>query len=170
MDESVKAKFKDYARAVELPYSDMIDYINASVIDFTLSGLKDTTDSRQSYDHGREKIFKGSKPVEEGISKDLEITCKLGEACMNWFMMREQLAAYLDWNRPTEKNFLPPVYLQMFDEEDRIILEVVMSYVRFVYITDIKLSVQDNGIVSKDFTIGLTYNKIEYKYYLDKIA
>lgn len=170
LDDSVRKKFKNYAVAVELPYADMIDYINASVVDFDMSGLKDSSSVKQNFDKGREKSFKGSRPVEEGIAKELEVTCKLGEACINWFMLREQLASYLAWDRSPEKNFLPPVYLQMLDEEDRIILEVVMTYVRFTFITDIKLSVQDNGIISKDFTVGLTYNKIEYKYNMDKIA
>jgi len=169
IDDSVKEEFKNFMTAMELPYSDLTDFINASVIGWTLGGLKDDHDITQSFDRGRTKSYKGSKPIEEGIPKDLEVMLKLKEACMNWFIMRRQLEEYLGWDRPVDKNFLPPVYLQMLDEEDRIILEVTYTYVRFVSISDISLSVQENGIVSKEFTIGLTYNKIEFKYYQNNI-
>ena len=124
LDEEVKQQFSKYMDAMELPYSDLTDFINSGYVSTSLSGLKDDSNIKQEFDFGREKSFKGSKPVEEYISKDIDVTMKLKESNINWFILRMQLVAYLNWKRPTSKNFMPPVYLQMLDEEDRILFEI----------------------------------------------
>ena len=169
IDQSVKDLFNNFMKAMDLPWTDLTDYINSGVVTWDLGGLKDNSDVRQTFDQGRYKLHRGSLPVEEYISKDLTVSMKLMEGGMNWFIMRKQLEEYLKWTRPLEQNFLPPVYLQMMDEEDRIAIQVTYTYIRLVSISDITLSVQDNGIISKEFTVGMTYNEIDFDYPLSKL-
>ena len=165
LDDSVKNDFKKYTEQIDLPYADLTDYINASIISTTLIGLKDPGNIEQEYDKGRTKSYKGSLPVDEGSPKDFEVTFMLKEALMNWMILRKQLEVYLEWSRPLNKNFLPPVYCHVLDEEDRVIYEIEYNEIRFKSISDITLNVQDNGIISKQFSAGFTYNRRFFKYH-----
>ncbi len=169
IDDSVKEMFKGYNQAMELPFDDIVDYINSTIIGVDIPGLKDDGSGSQSYEQGRTKQYKGSLPPEEGISKSISVTFKTKESRINWFIMYMQMREFLNWNRPPEKNFLPSVFYQELDEEDRIILEVIFSNIRIVSISDMNASVQDNGIVSKDFTVTLKYLKIAFKFHQNDI-
>ena len=169
IDKKVKDKFHFYADAAGLPYDDITDYLNANITGTSIPGIFDEGSAAQHYDKGRTRTFKSSKPAEENMLKEIDIDMKMKESYLNWFILHFQFLEFLKNDRTVEKNFFPPVYLQVLDITDQVVLNIIFRYVRMKRLSDIKFATQDNNIVSKEFTLTLTYNEIDFQYNHDKI-
>ncbi len=90
---------------------------------------------------------------------------------MNWLILYAQFNSHLDRKEGDEldRPHLPNVFLQIFDDEDNIIIELIYKEISIRSISDIDFRKQDVGLLTREFEMTLAFNDFDLKFNMDKI-
>lgn len=168
--DSVRSDIKTWYKATDLPYKDITDYLNGTIINAKIPGLVDQGTREQTKDGGKTSSYPSGLLLKSQIDKQLVVTFKLKNNYLNWIILYRQ---FLDWferrDKAEEGNvFLPNVYMHFFDEEDNIIIEMIFKEVQIRQLADLDFRKQDNGIIARDFDLTLAFNDFDLKFNMDK--
>lgn len=158
--DSVRAAHHEYFQRLPLPYEDLSDFINSTIVSVDFPSITDSSDHIQVGNKGKERQFKSAKHVAEQTDKELTIGFKLKEGFYNWVVLYDQMIAFLNRNNPEE--YQPDVYLQILDSENYIISQIIFKEVRMTEVEGLKFDSSDNGIEAKDFSIKLAFNYFSF--------
>lgn len=164
--DPVREKFDKYFRAINLPYRDIVDYLNSTVINAKLPGIRDNGTRPQTHSQGRTRTFPTALQTKELLIKEVSISFQLKNSYLNWLILYSQFVAHMDRVEKT-KVFLPDVNLQIFDDEDNILIELIYKEVQIRSISDIDFRKQDVGLVTREFEMVLAFNDFDIKFNMD---
>lgn len=172
--DGVREKFDSYFKAVSLPYHDIVDYLNSTIINARLPGLSDpgTRPQVQQFSKeegsGRTRTFTTALQTKESLTKEITISFLLKNSYLNWLICYSQFVAHLDREEKL-MTFLPNVFLQIFDDNDNIIIELIYKEISIKSISDVDFRKQDIGVITREFTMVLAFNDFDLKFNMDKI-
>lgn len=166
LSPEVRKKFQGFYDMASLPYNDMIDFLNHSISNARLPGIRDSGSPKQTEAvTQRSRTYSSSMPSKDGQTKEFSVTFKLKGNYLNWIMLRAQMEYYLD--NKDAKPFLPNIHLQIFDENDNIIMTMIHKNIQMREISDINFNKKNSGIGAKEFDVKFAYNDWEMKFYTD---
>ncbi len=165
-----REKFESFYRDAGVPYEDMIDYLNSTVVNSKLPGISDPGDLVQQQGE-RTRRHATTRLPEETLDKSLSIDFRLRESYLNWLMLYSNFNEYLDRRKDHKgRPFMPDVRLEILDSASNVLIEFVYKGIVLMELPALEFSKTDNGILTKDFTLDLAYNDFEVKYHLQKLV
>jgi len=150
-----------------LPYENLVDYVNASIINAKIPGFSDDGSTEQTYSNAKSRTNSGVIPLEGSETKELEITFKHYSSFLNYFLLREQMLVHVQKRRINRKSYLPNIQLAILNEFGSVVLWLDFSDIRFKSIDEILFSKQDNTIAAKEFSVVFAYNDYKMKFNLE---
>ena len=169
--DQIRNNTKRYFDSLGGPYEDVIDYINATVLDVRIPGISNNDNPVQLTNKGGRTFFRGGWKAEDKINKELTIQFQLKEGYLNWIILYQQFLYYLDGskNNQSEAAFLPDITAFILDDQDSIIVEMKYKDITFKSISDVTLSVSDSGVSVKTFEVVLVFSHFELSFGMDTI-
>lgn len=166
--DDIRNKYNEVIQhSFQIPYEDVVDYLNASCKSATVPGLKDDGSETQN-SQGSNRTFAGSVLLPlQNVDKRVIITYELKDSFFNWMIFFEQILYWIDWSKGGK--FLPNIYLQIMDMDENIIAELIYKGVQFQNISNLDLATSNAGLGSKEFDIEFRWNDFEFKIHYDKM-
>ena len=83
----ISKKYEKYYSSLVLPYPTIFDFMSSTIQAVNFPGF-DSTLLTQTRPYGKKQDIQSSIPIEDQFSKRLEITFKLTDAYLNYFIFR----------------------------------------------------------------------------------
>jgi len=157
--EEIRKKWNPIVKRLKLPYESIEDYINASVQSMSFPAV-DLNNVEQG--QGQFKItYRGGKELEPILDKNLNITFKLSEGFISYWILFEQIEMYREY-APTVP-FWPPMYVSFLDHRGFELM--VFSFEKIVPTSLSQLDISYAKTVAEfsTFNLGLRYNRYNIK-------
>lgn len=153
-------------RRMALPYRTIEDFINSQITSVNMPGYNDQTVNQQKglYTTSKRSGFM----LDQKMEKKLTVQIKLTESYLTWFIWRAQFEAFLNMGQNVKGLFMPPVHMSMLDNEGFEVASVVLSDISLQSIGDLQLSYAAKVGQYTDFSLGFTYNYIDFDYRIDR--
>lgn len=156
----VEKMFERWFERQDMPFLRMIGLINNSIINADVLGIS-TQVQEQTNQNGTKRSYSGGLSAESSIPKKLSIQFKVQNNYFSYFVMRQQIKAFIDrWNK-SKDYFLPHITLDILDDYGSIIFTNIYHEIVFESISGLSFKKSDVGISYKEFTCNFRYNKIE---------
>lgn len=152
-------------RQMDLPYDSVEAYMNSTIINGMLPGLKDDGSGEQVHSFGKTKKFKGSLRPEESVTKTFNVSFKLKDNFLNWIIFYKQMLSYLD--HKNEKQFMQPIFMHILDDYGNVIITLVYHEIRLLEVPPLDFRKQDRGILTKEFQIQFGFNEFKLEFNLN---
>ena len=91
----ISKKYEKYYSSLVLPYPTIFDFMSSTIQAVNFPGF-DSTLLTQTRPYGKKQDIQSSIPIEDQFSKRLEITFKLTDAYLNYFIFLDSALQYLD--------------------------------------------------------------------------
>lgn len=159
----VVEKYQRYLIHDPNPYDTLVDYLNASIQSVNFTGFSYTPNQQVLLDDfvGWKSGFDANKM----LVKTFTVNFKTYEGFINYWIMREQLTQFLDYD--TENEFLSPITLSFLDHVGFELVNYKFEQVLMVGIGDLDLSFSNNMPNFETFSIDFTYNYLKIQHRLD---
>lgn len=153
-------------RQMDLPFASVEAYINSTVMNGMIPGLKDEGSGEQVVEFGKSRTFKGSLIPKENMVKTINVSFKLKNSFLNWMIFYKQMLAFLD--HANEDEYMQPVYMHILDDYGNAIINLIYKEIRIQEVPPLDFTKQDRGIISRDFQITFAFNNFDIAFNLDK--
>lgn len=168
--QETRDKFGPYIKHVSPIYDDIADFINSTVTSAKLPGFFDTGSTVQTVRQGENRTFAAALIAKQAVDKTIKVTMQVRESYLNWAIMYFNMMNWLeDKNQTRENLFLPPVFLQLMDDNDNIMTEFIYEDIQLRAVSDVEFTTKSNGILVKDFDVKLAFNNFDVKFNFDNI-
>lgn len=163
VEANVASFFKD-----QFPmFRKVVDYLNHTITNAIIPGLKDDGSSEQIVNRGTNNItFSGSIDINRLYEKNLTVNFQIKDDWLNWFIMYDQFVVYKT-RKPEhhpERVFMTDMYVYLIDMYGNIIVTVIYSGLRMADLPALELNKSNNGIQVDTFAVNFTFNKLKVIY------
>jgi len=165
--EVVNAVWKSL-RQLDLPFESVEAYMNSTVINGLIPGLKDDGSGKQISSTERTRAYKGSLLPKENVGKTINVSFKLKDNFLNWIIFYKQALTYLDHNAGHDRVFLPPIYMNIQDDYGNNIINLIYREIRIQEVPSLDFTKQDRGIITRDFQITFAFNDFDIEFELNR--
>ena len=160
----VKERWAPIVERMRLPYQSVDDFMNAQIQTVTFPSLQMplATQQRGQYEVG----YYGGKELEVLIGKDLNITFKLTESYLSYWIMWDQLDVYLHYvndYRDKKPCWMEPIQLSFLSDAGFELVQFTFREITPTSLSEINLSYDAQIAAYNTFTLGLHYNVIAIK-------
>ena len=160
----VKERWAPIVERMRLPYQSVDDFMNAQIQTVTFPSLQMplATQQRGQYEVG----YYGGKELEVLIGKDLNITFKLTESYLSYWIMWNQLDVYLHYvNDYHDKKpcWMEPIQLSFLSDAGFELVQFTFREITPTSLSEINLSYAAQIAAYNTFTLGLHYNVFAIK-------
>ena len=158
---SVVKKWEPVVKRLKLPYQTIEDFFNASIQSVTIPAM-DLETVRQQQSQFDIK-YKGGKELEPVFTKTLDITFKLAEGFITYWIIFDQIEEFLRYDSAESGVFWPPMYVSFLDMHG---FELVAFEFRSIVPTGLSQFDVNYATTAADFntfTLGLNYNRFTIK-------
>ena len=160
--KEVVDKWTPIIEKMKLPYTSVVDFMNAQIQTISFPGLNISTVMQQRGQY--EITYPGGKELEQEISKDLNITFKLTESYLSYWIMWDQLDFYLHYsNSFTEHKpcWLEPITLSFLADNGYEMIKFVFKEITPTNLGEVSLSFAQTIAQYNTFTLSLKYNRFD---------
>lgn len=147
-------KYERYLIHDPNPYNTLVDYLNASIQGISFKGFAFEPPQQTLLDDFVK--WKGGFDANKLLDKTFTITFKTYEGFINYWILRENLIQFLDYDAKNE--FMPSVRLSFLDHVGFEMVNYRFEQVLMVGIGDLELSYSSNMPEFTTFSVDFTYN------------
>lgn len=170
---NIVKKYETYIKRLPIPYENLHDYMTASVQAMTFPAV--TADSVEQTLYDNRYASKGGFYLEKYLTRDFNITFKLYEGYINYWVMFDLFQEFYASavNTPREKlnpekgAFLPDVTLTFLDQTGFEFIAVELNQILMTSISELELNYSSNTAEFRTFNANFKYNYITIKKRLD---
>ncbi|MGL5692115.1 MAG: hypothetical protein ACRDD8_15045 [Bacteroidales bacterium] len=159
----VVEKWTPIVNKLKLPYSTLDDFMNANIQSVTFPSLDLNVVSQQESQFDIK--WRGGKELEAIIPKNIDVTLKLSESYIPYWVIFEQISYFMSYNGKIP--FWPNMTLSFLDNNGFENVSFVIKQVTPVALSELNLSHSSIVTEFKTFTLSLVYNRFEVKQYND---
>jgi len=162
---SVVTKWEPVVKKLKLQYQNVEDFFNASIQSVTIPAM-DLNDVRQQQSQF-DIHYKGGKELEPVFEKTLDVTFKLSEGFITYWIIFDQIEEYLRYDSEESDVFWPPMYVSFLNMQG---FELVAFEFRSIIPTGLSQFDVNYSTTAADFntfTLGLRYNRFNIVRRLD---
>lgn len=154
LPEVVK-KYEVYLKRMHLPFESCEDFLNSCIQTVTFPSINISNATQQ---HGQyEMEYTTGKELEAIVEKNLTITFKLTDSYLSYWIIRDQIEAYLKYGS-IKKIFWNPLYLTFLSSAGYEINTIEFSQITPTNLSELDLSYKAEIAQYNTFTLGLHYN------------
>ena len=157
--ESIVNKYETYIKRLPIPYENLHDYMTAGIQAMTFPALTAEPVEQILYDDNY--TSKGGLRLERYLNREFNITFKLYEGYINYWVMFDMFRAFYDLDN--KEAFLPDVTLSFLDQTGFEFIAVEFHQVLMTNISELELNYSSNTAEFKTFNMNFKYNYIKIK-------
>jgi len=152
--ESIVEKYKKYYQSLVLPYDTIGEFMASTIqtINFPGWNMDPVTQTRLL---GKKQDFKNATQVVDTFQRNFEITFKLTDAYLNYFIFLENSLRFLDFTNK-EQTF-DPMRLSLLDNQGYLVASIIFKRPILSSQDGFKLSYSANTPQFKVFTAKFVY-------------
>jgi hypothetical protein len=151
----VVKKWDPVVKRLKLPYETTEDFFNASIQSITLPAINLSPVMQQQSQFPI--VYKGGKELEPLFEKKLDITFKLSEGFVTYWILFDQIEQYMTYQEGNV--FWPSMYVSFLDLHG---LELVaFEFIQLVPVStsELEVSYASTAAEFNTFSLGLKYNR-----------
>lgn len=168
--DEVKSKWSPIIEKMRLPYQSVDDFMNAQIqsVTFPTLSLDSASQTRGQYD----VVYPGGKESEVYMTKDLNVTFKLTESYISYFIWWDQIDIYLHYtskeyfNEPGKVKkpcWMEPINLAFLSDAGFKLTEFIFKEITPISLSDLQLSYAATAAQYNTFSVLMKYNRFEIK-------
>lgn len=160
----VKKRWEPLVERMRLPYQSIDDFMNAQIQSIQFPNLNMPTSVQQRWQY--EVTYPGGKELEPLIGKSLNITFKLTESYLSYWIMWDQIDTYLHYvhHHTDKKNcWMEPIFLSFLSDAGFELVKFIFREITPTSLSDLNLSYAAQIASYNTFTLGLNYNLFSVK-------
>lgn len=157
-------------KRLKLPYESIEDFFNASIQSVSIPAINLEMEMQQQSQF--EIGYRGGKELEPIMPKTLDVTFKLSEGFITYWMIFDQIEEYMKYRKKNSDDshapFWPSMYVSFLDLHG---LELVVFEFNKIVPTGLgqfEVSYATTAANFSSFTLGLRYNRFSIKRRIDE--
>lgn len=152
----VNEKYKVYLKRMNLPFETCEDFLNSCIqsVNFPAINIPNAQEQMGQY----EVEYTTGKELDAIVDKSLTITFKLTDSYLSYWILRDQIDAYLRYGDRNKNVFWNPIYLTFLSSAGYEINTFEFSQVTPINLSELDLSYKAEIAQYNTFTLGLHYN------------
>lgn len=156
---SIVKKYETYLKRLPIPYENLHDYMTASIQAITFPAL--TAEPVEQILYEDNYTSKGGLRLERYLTREFNITFKLYEGYINYWVMFDLFRDYYDLDN--KDKFLADVNLTFLDQTGFEFISVEMHQILMLSMSELELNYSSNAADFKTFNVNFKYNFIKIK-------
>ena len=159
----VVVKWEPIIKRLKLPYETIEDFFNSSIQSITMPpmNLEAVTQQQSQF-----KInYKGGKELEPTFDKTLDVTFKLSEGFITYWIIFEQIEKFLEYKEGNV--FWPPMYVSFLDMHGFELVAFEFNKLIPTGLSQFDVSYATTAADFNTFTLNLKYNRFKIKRKID---
>lgn len=158
----IVSRWTPIVQRLKLPYQSLEDFFNAAVQSVSLPSVDLNTVTQQQSQF--EIAYRGGKEMEVELAKELDITFKLTEGFLSYWIIYEQIEAYLEYKESIP--FWPSLNLSFLDMHGFELVGFKFMKIVPLSLSQLDLNYSSTAAEFNTFSMNLRYNRfsIDRKY------
>jgi hypothetical protein len=158
---SVVKRYDPVIKRLKLPYQTIEDFFNASIqaVTFPSVELYNPEQQQSQFRIG----YKPGKELEPIFEKNLDITIKLSEGFISYWILFEQIEEFLRYDNEEKGVFWPSMYISFLDHHGFELLIFEFEKIIPRNLTSFDISYSSTAAEFNTYTLGLRYNRFNIK-------
>ena len=155
----VVRKWEPVVKRLKLTYNTIEDFFNASIQSVTIPelSLQVPTQQQRQFEIG----YKGGKELEPVFQKTLDVTFKLSEGFITYWIIFDQIEEYLTYKEGDV--FWPPMYVSFLDHHGLELVAFEFNMIVPTGLSQFDVSYATTAADFNTFVLGLRYNRFNIK-------
>lgn len=158
---SVETKYKGYLERMPVPFDTMKDFMNHTIQSVTFPTISSSPTADQVRTTGFVQRYKNSINIQNLISREFNVTFKLVEGYLNYWILFETMVDYFDFKNPNQ--YLPSIPLRLLDNDGVMITSVIFHEVLIVGMSALTLNYASTTPQFSTFNASFKCNSVEIK-------
>jgi hypothetical protein len=151
----VQDKYFQYIKSQTIPYDTLTQFMNSTIQSVTFPSLQlDTV--QQTRPLGKTITYQSATPIQNLFSQGFQVTFRMGEGFVNYFVMLETMLEHLNFKNPDL--FVENLPLQTLDNNGNVITTIQFKGVTLASLSELNLNYTQNNPSPSSFTVGFNYN------------
>jgi hypothetical protein len=155
---SVETKWISYLKKQPTPYDTITSFMNSTIQSVGFPGMSIDLVT-QTKNLGKQISYQSATPVQDLFSRDFDVSFRIGEGFVNYFIMLETVLDKLAFQN--DNIFIPVLPLRILDNEGNIITSVIFKEVNITSVSPLSLNYTANAPQVYTFSIGFKCNFLE---------
>ena len=159
----INKRWTPIVRRLKLPYESLEDFFNASIQSITMPPIDLVPITQQQ---GQFPIaYRPGKELEPLFEKTINVTFKLTEGFISYWLMFEQMEMFLKYMESSP--FWPPMYVSFLDLHGFELVVFEFHQITPLSLTQFEVSYAQTAAEFNTFSVGLKYNRFKIKRRID---
>ena len=158
---SVVKNWEPIIKRLKLPYQTVEDFFNASIQSITIPPVDLNTVTQQQRQF--EITYKGGKELEPVFEKTLDVTFKLAEGFITYWIIFDQIEEFLRYKDDDSAVFWPSMYVSFLDHHGFELVAFEFNKIVPTGLSSFDVSYATTAADFNTFNLGLAYNRFNIK-------
>jgi hypothetical protein len=150
-------RYETYIKRLPVPYQNLHDYMTASVQAMSFPALSAEPVEQVLYEDNY--TSKGGLRLERYLDRKINLTFKLYEGYINYWVMFDTFRAFYDLDN--KEAFMPDLSVTFLDQTGFEFITVQFHQIVILSISEVELNYSSNTAEFKTFNMSLNYNYIK---------
>jgi hypothetical protein len=150
-------RYETYIKRLPVPYQNLHDYMTASVQAMSFPALSAEPVEQVLYEDNY--TSKGGLRLERYLDRKINLTFKLYEGYINYWVMFDTFRAFYDLDN--KESFMPDLSVTFLDQTGFEFITVQFHQIVILNISEVELNYSSNTAEFKTFNMSLNYNYIK---------
>lgn len=159
--ESLEKKYHGYVKRMPIPYDTLRDFMNSTIQQVSFPTFQSIDNVEQVRPGGYKQNYKSSTNIQNLIQRNFNVSFKLGEGFINYWIMYESIVNFLDFNNPDQ--VLPDLTLRLLDHEGIIMSTVQFQQPIYTSLSEAQLNYSSTTPQFSIFSVGFRCNFVDIK-------
>jgi hypothetical protein len=120
----------------------------------------------QTKNLGKQINYQSATPVQDLFTRDFDVTFRIGDGFVNYFIMLETVLDKLAFQNDTL--FIPILPLRILDNEGNVVTSVIFKEVNITSVSQLNLNYTQNAPQVYTFSVGFKCNFLEIELEVQK--
>jgi len=156
----VKELWSPVIKRMKLQYQTIEDFFNASIQSVSMPAVDLATVS-QVQRQFTDIVYKGGKELEPIFDRSLDVTFKLSEGFVTYWIIFDQIEEYMRYKE--DDVFWPPMYVSFLDHHGFELVAFEFEKIVPTGLSPFEVSYATTAADFNTFTLGLKYNRFNIK-------
>jgi hypothetical protein len=159
--KALESKYSSYINRMPIPFDSLGDFMNSTIQQVSFPTFQGIDHVEQTRPGGYKQSYKSATNIQNLIRRDFNVTFKLGEGFINYWIMYESMVNFLDFGNKQE--YLPDLTLRLLDHEGVIMSSVQFEQPIYTSLSEVQLNFSSTTPQFSSFSVGFRCNYVKIK-------